>query len=285
VDSFNSEKDIASTSPIKNPSSLPHHLTQDREIAGYSSSRASVILQLKLRLTETRMALRSVTIVRSLAMPGQTAARLLVPCGVLAATCTKTARKKKTLVPLRAAAIANWLMAKSHTPPTIEVAASKGKRSDAENRRGNRKIQQDGFSLSKYATPDLSFAATLHTNKEQQQPQPRQVAASGPTTGAQQKASPPQKAKQAAPTPLLANAHQRKEGPPVTRTSVRPNGYYDQGQSVQVPSDSMQPMDDMLKVISVVQQIMTELSAAVSEDEKIVAITKIVLKLMKENCN
>jgi hypothetical protein len=41
----------------------------------------------------------------------------------------------------------------------------------------------------------------------------------------------------------------------------------------------------MLKVISVVQQIMTELGGALSEEEKIVAITKIVLKLMKENCN
>jgi hypothetical protein len=176
-------------------------------------------------------------------------------------------------------------MVKTHIPPTIGIAASRRKRSDAENRRENTKIQTGrGFS-SKYATPDLSFAAALLTNKEQQQPQPSQVAVSGPTTGAQQKASPPQKAKQAAPTPLHANAHQRKEGPPVIRTSVRTNGHHDQGQSVQVPSDSMQPMDNMLKVISVVQQIMTELSRIVSEEGKIVAITKIVLKLMKENGN
>jgi hypothetical protein len=44
-------------------------------------------------------------------------------------------------------------------------------------------------------------------------------------------------------------------------------------------------MDNMLKVISVVQQIMTELGGAVFEEEKIVAITKIVLKLMKRNGN
>jgi hypothetical protein len=75
------------------------------------------------------------------------------------------------------------------------------------------------------------------------------------------------------------------EGPPDTRTSARPSGYHDQGQLVQVESDSMQPMDNMLKVISVVQQIMTELSGAVSEEDKIVAITKIVLKLMKGNGN
>jgi hypothetical protein len=39
----------------------------------------------------------------------------------------------------------------------------------------------------------------------------------------------------------------------------------------------------MLRVITVVQQIMTAFSGAVSEEEKIVAITKIVLKLMNQN--
>jgi hypothetical protein len=39
----------------------------------------------------------------------------------------------------------------------------------------------------------------------------------------------------------------------------------------------------MLRVVTVVQQIMTEFSGAVSEEDKIVAITKIVLNLMKQN--
>jgi hypothetical protein len=39
----------------------------------------------------------------------------------------------------------------------------------------------------------------------------------------------------------------------------------------------------MLKVVTVVQQIMTEFNGAVSEEDKIVAITKIVLNLMKSN--
>jgi hypothetical protein len=39
----------------------------------------------------------------------------------------------------------------------------------------------------------------------------------------------------------------------------------------------------MLRVVTVVEEIMTEFSGAVSEEEKIVAITKIVLKLMKQN--
>jgi hypothetical protein len=43
---------------------------------------------------------------------------------------------------------------------------------------------------SKYATRDLSFAAALRTNKEQQKPQPSRVAVSAPNTRVQQKASP-----------------------------------------------------------------------------------------------
>jgi uncharacterized coiled-coil protein SlyX len=39
----------------------------------------------------------------------------------------------------------------------------------------------------------------------------------------------------------------------------------------------------MFKVARIVQQIMTELNGAVTEEQKIVAITKLVLNLMKEN--
>jgi hypothetical protein len=39
----------------------------------------------------------------------------------------------------------------------------------------------------------------------------------------------------------------------------------------------------MLRVVTVVQQITTEFSGAVSEEDKIVAITKIVLNLMKQD--
>jgi hypothetical protein len=38
-----------------------------------------------------------------------------------------------------------------------------------------------------------------------------------------------------------------------------------------------------LREVTVVQQIMTEFSGAVSEEEKILAIIKIVLNLMKQN--
>jgi hypothetical protein len=52
------------------------------------------------------------------------------------------------------------------------------------------------------------------------------------------------------------------------------------GLSVQTPSSSN---NDTLKVATVVQQIMTELSEAVSEKDKIMVITKLVLNLMKQN--
>jgi hypothetical protein len=55
------------------------------------------------------------------------------------------------------------------------------------------------------------------------------------------------------------------------------------GQSVWAPILHSQPLDNMLRVVTVVQQIMTEVNGAVSEEDKIVAITKIVLNLMKQN--
>jgi hypothetical protein len=55
------------------------------------------------------------------------------------------------------------------------------------------------------------------------------------------------------------------------------------GQSVQAPSVTTSSLDDMFKVAAIVQQIMTELNGAVSEENKIVAITKIVLNLIKQN--
>jgi hypothetical protein len=54
------------------------------------------------------------------------------------------------------------------------------------------------------------------------------------------------------------------------------------GQSVQAPLVNSQALDNMLRVVTVVQQIMTEVSGALSEEEKIVAITIIVLKLMNQ---
>jgi hypothetical protein len=55
------------------------------------------------------------------------------------------------------------------------------------------------------------------------------------------------------------------------------------GQSVSAPDVNSLPLDNIFRVVSVAQQIMTEFNGAVSEEAKIVAITKTVLNLMKQN--
>jgi hypothetical protein len=106
--------------------------------------------------------------------------------------------------------------------------------------------------LSALTTPGVSFAASFRSSTDQQCPQARQVPAAGQT----------RPEKQSVPTPA-----------PHEKT----------GQSVQTPHVNSQPLDNMLRVVTVVEQIMTEFNAAVSEEDKIVAITKIVLNLMKQN--
>jgi hypothetical protein len=69
----------------------------------------------------------------------------------------------------------------------------------------------------------------------------------------------------------------REPEPPKTKSKQQ-----EPGQSVQAPTvNSDTP--DMLRALTVVQQIMTELKGAVSEEAMIYAITKIVINLMKEN--
>jgi hypothetical protein len=55
------------------------------------------------------------------------------------------------------------------------------------------------------------------------------------------------------------------------------------GQPVRTAILNSQPLDSMLRVVTVVQKIITEFNGAVSDWDKIVAITKIVLNLMKQN--
>jgi hypothetical protein len=73
--------------------------------------------------------------------------------------------------------------------------------------------------------------------------------------------------------------------PPAAKKSSVPAPVEEQetGQSVWAPIVSSQPLDNMLSVVTVVQQIMTDINGAVSEKDKIVTITKIVLTLLKQN--
>jgi hypothetical protein len=100
--------------------------------------------------------------------------------------------------------------------------------------------------------PGVSFVAALRGSTAQQQPQAHQVPV----------ADPPTEVKLSTP----ASGQQQNAG-----------------QSAQALTVNSQPLDDMLRVVTVVQQIMTEFNGAVSEEDKIVAITKIVLNLMNQN--
>jgi hypothetical protein len=73
--------------------------------------------------------------------------------------------------------------------------------------------------------------------------------------------------------------------PPVAKKQSvpAPEELQQTGQSVWAAIVNSQPLDNMLRVVTVVQQKITEFSGAVSEDAKIVAITKIVLNLRKQN--
>jgi hypothetical protein len=106
---------------------------------------------------------------------------------------------------------------------------------------------------SNYVTSGVSFAAALRNNAEfQRQPTPSQVPVTSPSAGT----------KLSTPAP----GQQQKTG-----------------QSVRAQNTNSQPLGNMLRVVTVVQKVMTEINGTVSEEEKIVAITKIVLNLMKQD--
>jgi hypothetical protein len=72
-------------------------------------------------------------------------------------------------------------------------------------------------------------------------------------------------------------------------TATRLNGtkptatsHQETSQSVLAPSVN-NDTHDMIRVITIVQQIMTELKGAVSEEAKVLAITKILVKLMNKD--
>jgi hypothetical protein len=55
------------------------------------------------------------------------------------------------------------------------------------------------------------------------------------------------------------------------------------GQSAQALNVNSALLNNMFRIITAVQQIMTELNEAMSEEDKIVAITRIVINLMKQD--
>jgi hypothetical protein len=107
---------------------------------------------------------------------------------------------------------------------------------------------------SNLATPGLSFSAALRSSRQQKQrPQTHQVAVAGP----------------AAMEPRVTAAFHHHE-----QQARR--------QSVGTLNVNSSTLDNMLRIVPVVQQFTSEFNCAVSEEEKIVAIKKIVLDLMKK---
>jgi hypothetical protein len=106
---------------------------------------------------------------------------------------------------------------------------------------------------SNFTTPGVSFVAALRANTQQ-----KQTLHHAPQAGNSRIAE--------MGTPTMVQQQQK-----VT------------GQSAQASNVNSASLDNMFRVATVVQQIMTGLNDATSEEEKIVAITRIVLNLMNSN--
>jgi hypothetical protein len=104
----------------------------------------------------------------------------------------------------------------------------------------------------------LHGGATQQHSQQQKQPHPPTTAQACPATVGKMSAPPPSR-------------HNQQQVP---------------SQSVQAPDVNSSSLNDMFKVVTTVfQQIMRELNGAESEEDRIVAITKIVLQLMKQETN
>ena len=149
----------------------------------------------------------------------------------------------------------NCRLAEGEKPHPANYRGCKHAREEQQKRKARRTPTTTAGRVfsSTTVTPGVSFAAALRgaTAEQQQRPQESRVPVAPPTTR-----------RQTAPAPAL-----QKET----------------GQSIQAPHASSPSLDNMLRVVTIVQQIMTEVSGAVTEDEKVLAITKIVLKLMKQD--
>jgi predicted Zn-ribbon and HTH transcriptional regulator len=151
-----------------------------------------------------------------------------------------------------APACCNCQMAEGEKPHPANCRGCRHAREELQRRKAQRapKTATGWVFSSNLTTPGVSFAAALRGSAAQQQQQPPP------------EADPPAGGNLSAPT------------------SGRPQNA---GQSVRAPTVSSHPLDKMLRVVTAVQQIMTEFNGAVSEEDKIVAITKTVLNLMKQD--
>jgi hypothetical protein len=106
---------------------------------------------------------------------------------------------------------------------------------------------------SNLTTPGIFFAAALRgSTAQQQRPHARQIPVTDPSSAGKQNVPSPE---------------QQQET----------------GQSLRATIVNTQPLDSMVRAVTAVQQIMTEFNGAVSDKDKILPITAVVLNLMKQN--
>jgi hypothetical protein len=66
------------------------------------------------------------------------------------------------------------------------------------------------------------------------------------------------------------------EPPAAGKTNVHPpEQQQETGQSVRAANVNSQPLDNMLRAVTLVQQFMTDFNGAVSEEDKLMVITKL----------
>jgi hypothetical protein len=168
-----------------------------------------------------------------------------------AATCTKIVLKKEIHLPHQHAATASWRKERKPIPPIIGAAEEEVTQNNQDDNAKDvlLKPRQPRFVLRGGAPRQPE------RTEQQQRPQTHEVEVAGPAT-----------MEPMVPLPL----HQHEQ--------------LATGQSVRTPSVNSLPLDNiMLRIVTAVQQFRTELNGAVSEEEKMVAITKIVLNLIKQN--
>jgi hypothetical protein len=106
---------------------------------------------------------------------------------------------------------------------------------------------------SNVTTPGISFAAAVRgSTAQEQRPQALQIPVADPSSAGR---------------PNVPSPEQQQET----------------DQSVRAAIVNSEPLDSMVRVVILVQQIMTDFNGAVSDKDKIVVITKIVLNLMNQN--
>jgi hypothetical protein len=140
------------------------------------------MLQLRWRRTKFRLVSRSVTSSTNSAMSGLTASTLPVVCGVRAVTCTRNAQKRAMQHQYQHAATASWWKERNLIPPSIEAAATPGKRCERESRRVPKTTTR---RASLPATPPQDYPSRRRyaaTQQQQQQPHPPPGAQACPAT-------------------------------------------------------------------------------------------------------